>query len=132
MKIWWTIMRLCSRMRNPLCLYWHCGLPCIIIDFRGMPIFIKEDYFLKRPWSKWLGGSGKWRTELNVAVIAILFKTGVLILTMLEFSLCYVYGVGYFCIGVVFFGGVLDLLYICFYWNELLICPKKPNHSFFK
>ena len=41
-------LRLCSLMRNPLCLYWHCGLLCIIFGFRGMLVFIKEDHLMKR------------------------------------------------------------------------------------
>ena len=40
-------LRLCSKIRNPLCLHCHCGLLCIIFGFRGMPAFIKEGYFLK-------------------------------------------------------------------------------------
>ena len=60
-------------MRNPLCLDWHWGLLCVIFGFKGMLVFIKEDYLLKRLRSKWSGG--KWRSELNVTVIAILFKT---------------------------------------------------------
>ena len=60
-------------IRNPLCLDWHWGLLCVIFGFKGMLVFIKEDYLLKRLRSKWSGG--KWRSELNVTVIAILFKT---------------------------------------------------------
>ena len=107
-----------------------------------MLVFIKEDYFLERLWSKWSGG--KWRTELNVGVTAILFKPGehaalgvfcvlyfwrvavigpcLLELKILEISFCNVYGVVYavsilvlYCL-VVFWTNWTSFFFFSFKW----------------
>ena len=141
--LWWEIH----------CLDWHWGLLCVIFGFKGMLVFIKEHYLLKRLRSKW--SSGKWRSELNVTVTAILFKTReytvfggyfafvrivaingpfLLELTDLEISFCNVYSAMQTVSVLVLYCLYFELIvhqFFFFFLNELLIHPKQKITFFF-